>query len=506
MLKLFKNHRFITGLAICIFVAFSIYAFLSLYKTSDYSYEVVSKRNLQSGISASGQVKPVKGVDLGFERSGKVAHVYVSVGDKVKRGQVIAELTTDDLTADRDQAKAALAAVRAQASVQQTQALNSNLSTTEAEKNLADKILASYTTADDIIRTQIGQLFVNPNSNNPKLNFDVSNSQLVINIENQRVVLNDVLNKLNNVANNISTSSQVISADILARSTLLEIKDFVAYLAEALNNSTASPSVSVTQLATWKTMIANNRAAINTAVANLTAAEEKYTNAKSASNVSNQIISNGSNTSVTDAQIAQAQAVLEKAESQLSKAYLTAPFSGVITRLDVKEGEIIAANMPLAISSPLVSMISNDNFQVDFFVSEIQVVKIKTGDMATTTLDAFGTNSPFLAKVVSVDPAETLQNGVPSYKVSVQFVDSDIRIKSGMNANISISIIKKDNVLAVPTSAIIKNGSDNFIMLKNDNRKETVMTKVETGIVDNDGYVEILSGLNDGQKVAVFNK
>jgi RND family efflux transporter MFP subunit len=500
MLKIIKHHLFLASLAIIIIIGFSFYAFVSLFGSSDYTYESVIKRDIQSGISASGQVKAARSVDLGFERSGKVEKVSVSVGDRVQQGQIIANLISDDAVADRDQAKAALATVMAQASIQKTQADNSVLTLSDAEKNLSDKLLSSYTTVDDVVRTQIGQMFNNPDSTSPHLIFNANNFQLVIDIENQKAELSTDINKLYLATKNISSDSELVLADNLSRSVLLKVKDFVADLADALNNSVANGIVTSAQISLWKTMVANNRSVINTALTSLTSAETNYTVSKSASNVSNQLISSGTDLSVSEAQIAQAKAVLEKAEAQLNKIYLRAPFSGVITKVDAKEGQLVTANVPM------ISMISADNYQVDIYVSELQVVQTKVGDDANVTLDAYGTGVNFPAKVISIDPSETIKNGVASYKITVQFVKSDQQIKSGMNSNVEISISKKSNALSIPVSAVIRNGLDSFVVTKDENTKKTIMTKIKTGISDSQGYIEVTEGLNEGQQVAVFNK
>jgi len=149
-------------------------------------------------------------------------------------------------------------------------------------------------------------------------------------------------------------------------------------------------------------------------------------------------------------------------------------------------------------------MISNSNYQIDSYVSEIEVAKLKVGQIATTTIDAYGLDTPFVTKIVSVAPASTIQNGVASYKITLQFEKPDARIKSGMNSNSYIIISSKENVIAVPEESIIKKDSDEYVIVSDSLSKKQEYRKVITGITGG-GYVEITSGLSEGESIVSFN-
>jgi RND family efflux transporter MFP subunit len=77
------------------------------------------RRDLDSVVKATGVVRPVVGaeVKVGSRASGVVERLHVQVGDRVERGQLLAELDTRELAARRDQAAAALRSARAQAAL-----------------------------------------------------------------------------------------------------------------------------------------------------------------------------------------------------------------------------------------------------------------------------------------------------------------------------------------------------------------------------------------------------
>ena len=62
-----------------------------------------------------------------------------------------------------------------------------------------------------------------------------------------------------------------------------------------------------------------------------------------------------------------------------------------------------------------------------------------------------------------VDPAETIIDGVATYKTTLQFTDEDVRIKSGMTANVDITGLEKKDVLAVPQRAVFARAGHRFV-------------------------------------------
>ena len=80
-------------------------------------------------------------------------------------------------------------------------------------------------------------------------------------------------------------------------------------------------------------------------------------------------------------------------------------------------------------------------------------------------------------------------------------------IKPGMTANLTILVATKDNVLAVPASAIIDNNGQESIRVIDDPKKNTYHSvTIETGLQADGGLVEIKSGLNEGQLIVTYLK
>jgi len=197
------------------------------------------------------------------------------------------------------------------------------------------------------------------------------------------------------------------------------------------------------------------------------------------------------------AQIKQAESNVNNFEIQLTKSAIRSPINGIITKQDAKIGEIISANLTI------VSLMSENKFQIEANVAEVDIAKIKIDNNAKITLDAYGSDVLFRAKIVSIDPAEIIIEGVPTYKVTLLLTEEDGRLKSGMTANIDILAQSKENIIAIPQRAVItKDTGDKAVqILLNDNTIKEV--PVKTGLRGSDGNIEITEGLNEGDKIVV---
>ncbi len=446
-------------------------------------------------VSVTGTVKPSQSVDLAFEKTGKVARVNAEVGDKVFAGQVLVTLVNGDIAAQLDQAKAAVAEQQAklnelkigtrpeEINIQQVKVNN-------ARADLADKIEDAYTKSDDAVRNKADQVFSNPKTANPQLNnYLGTESSLKMDIEWRRVLIESLLNSW-------KSSGSVDAAT--AKKNLNEVKAFLDKVALAVNNTTANSNLSQTTLDTWKADISTGRTNVNTAIVNLASAESTLADEENelvldkAGNTPEQIANQ-------EAKVEQARANVKNYEAQLAKTIIWSPINGVVTKQDAKLGEIVGANVVL------ISVISQNQYQIETNVPEADVAKVKVGDSAEITLDAYGSDTFFKTKVVKIDPGETMVEGVATYKTTLQFLKEDERVKSGMTANINILTSQKENVIVVPQRAVItKNGEKFLNVLGDDGATGEVL--VETGLRGSDGNIEIISGINEGDKIITSAK
>jgi len=166
---------------------------------------------------------------------------------------------------------------------------------------------------------------------------------------------------------------------------------------------------------------------------------------------------------------------------------------GIVTKVAAKVGEIVSAGVVQ------ISVLSSAKFEIEVNVPEADIAKIKIGDRASVTLDAYGSDVFFDTQVVKIDPAETIVEGVATYKITLQFTHEDELVKSGMTANIDILTAKREQALIVPQRLVmIKNGKKSVLILVGQTVQEVI---IETGLRGSDGNTEILAGLKEGDLV-----
>ena len=113
--------------------------------------------------------------------------------------------------------------------------------------------------------------------------------------------------------------------------------------------------------------------------------------------------------------------------------------------------------------------------------------------------NAYGDGVEFFATVAAIDPAETIRDGVSTYRSILEFSNDDPRVRVGMTANITITTAEKENVIAIPRAVVMDDGNGQYVYVK---EGESIGTRqVTTGLVSSLGTIEITSGLEEGDVV-----
>jgi HlyD family secretion protein len=503
------------GVAVLVVVGF--FAGTSYFKKekSGVDFIVVEKSNLVQEVSVTGSIKPADEVELGFEISGKVSSVKVDVGDKVYAGQTAVKLYSGDLQAKLLRAKANLAVEKAnlakleagtrieEINIQKVKVENARTALLDAKKDVLNKLRDAYSKSDDAVRSKVDQLFSNPRSTNPKLDIIISNNQLETDIESGRLEVEQMLVSWGNDLGTLSLGSDLLSFVSTTDDNLSEIRNFLDNVALAVNSLTESADMSQTVIDGYKTDIWTARTNENIATTNITASQEKLRTALSSLALAQNELAlkeapaTNEDIAAQQARVLSADASVKDALAGLAKTIIRSPISGVVTNVDIKVGEIISPN------TSLVSVISDNDFEIDANIAESDIAKISLGDSANVTLDAYGDGVVFNAIVTKIDPAETVIEGVPTYKTTFSLLPDGKSVKSGMTANIDILTDKRTDIIAVPARAVKVSDGEKIVKVI-DNSEVITERKVETGLRGSDGRIEILSGVKEGEKVITF--
>ena len=216
-----------------------------------------------------------------------------------------------------------------------------------------------------------------------------------------------------------------------------------------------------------------------------------------------------------EAQVSSAKAALSAAQQQLqvaeatAKQYaalssysrITAPFAGVVTNRYADTGALVAAGTSSSTqATPVVRLAQVSVLRLCLPVPESVSAQIHLGDPVMVHVGAL--NRDIQGKVSRF--ADSLDVQTRTMETEIDFDNRDGHLIPGMYAKTSLSLAERKNALAVPLEAVERNGDDATVLAVN---SQTVLEerRVKLGIED-DGRVEVVSGLTDGDRVVIGNR
>ena len=209
-------------------------------------------------------------------------------------------------------------------------------------------------------------------------------------------------------------------------------------------------------------------------------------------------------------QVVQANEQVKKAQTNLGYATITSPIDGVVLSKAVEEGQTVAASF----NTPELFTIAKDltNMQVVANVDEADIGGVKTGERVTFTVDAYPEDT-FQGYVTQVRQEATTTNNVVTYEVVISAPNSDLKLKPGLTASVTIYTFERSGVLCIPTKALRFTPTQETIgkqrKLQDCEGKSKVWTlegnvvkahPVRLGMSD-DTHTEIISGAGKGMEI-----
>ena len=205
-----------------------------------------------------------------------------------------------------------------------------------------------------------------------------------------------------------------------------------------------------------------------------------------------------------------AQSTLEEANSDANETIITAPISGVV----VGEPKTAGTMAVQGSDNPTVIMRIADlsKKQIKAKVDETDIGNIRIGQEATFTVDAF-TDKKFTARVSKISQTDVTNSwdtsssasssssgtSVIYYYVTLDVDDPENLLLPAMTARVVINTADRNDALVVPLSTLKTDSAGSYVLVLMDDGTQE-QRHVETGIYS-DEYVEILSGLSEGERV-----
>lgn len=195
----------------------------------------------------------------------------------------------------------------------------------------------------------------------------------------------------------------------------------------------------------------------------------------------------------SQAQVKELKATLALAKIQVADSTVSAPIGGIIAQKFVEEGDVVTPTSQMK-GAPLVVIVDMDRVKVVVNVIEKDIARVKIGQEARVELDAYPDKS-FRGKVSNISPVVDPLSRTASVEIEVP--NPERLLKPGMFARVEIIVREKKDALQVRKEALIK-GDKVFVA----EGEKASLRQVRVGIKEGE-WVEILSGLREGDKVVV---
>jgi HlyD family secretion protein len=476
--------------------------------------------DLSASATASGQLEAQQEADLMMSASGQVEQVYVEIGDEVMAGDPLVKIESDALerllqsaeqtykiqeanlaelmdgpsSSDVKSAEAAVAGAQAQLEdlldgprIEEIDAAQANVRAAEANvwnaSEQVDQVLAGATQADivsaeaSLLAAQVQQeAMEEAHQNIVDACFEFPDGSEICPLYGP---IEEQVRADKEAADAAYKSAQAQYDALVGDPDVNVLAAARANLAAAQARQDAAQAQldllltgpDEAQIAGAKTQLAQAQASL--AALNRGATEEQLTIAR--------------------AQLEQARIAKEKAEKDLSKATLVAPFDGVVTAVRIVQGELT--------SGPVVSLVNHHSLEVVLDVDEFDIGYITVGQPAVVSLETWP-DEELEGSVVSIAPEAEIGGDIVTFQVHLSLDAGDLPIRSGMTANADLVTANRKDVLLVPNRAISIDrtaGKYYVNLLEND---QIDQVEVTIGLRDN-RYTEITAGLAVGDRVVI---
>ena len=500
--------RFLPILLIVVVIGGAIFAFGAVRARqaretalANLQTEIAVRGPLIATVGATGVVRSSQSAVLTWQTSGTVDEVNARVGDSVEAGQPLAAIRQTTLPqnvilaqADLVNAQKALEDLQ-NTGLQEAQALKAvedaqqaldDAKNPELQQALALQAIADATKAVEnaerqltIVTTQADQASI-----------DAQKAQVIL-AENALDRAKDQFEPYENkpednliranLQANLSAAQQRYDAAVRQLNALLSTGDPLDIAVAEANLETARAKLLEAERDYDRVKDGASLAEVALLEAQLADAQENYTDILDGPNADD---------------LAAAQARVAAAQATLDSAFITAPFNGVLSEVPVKPGDLVS---PGTVAFKLDDL---SRLFVDVEVSEVDINRVKIGQDATLFFDAVLAKE-YHGKVIEVALVGSTVQGVVSFKVTVELLDSDENVRPGMTAGVNLVVSQLEDVLLVPNRAVRVVDGERVVYIVDEATSLPVSVPIELG-ASSDTQSEVAGGgLSEGDEIVL---
>lgn len=434
-------------------------------QTSQSTLKTATARRGDITLSASGTgtLQPATQIQLGFGTSGKLITLNVKAGDKVKQGQLLAELDNTAQQIQYQQAKRTLAEMTSAAAIAQ------------AEQDLANASSNVNTTQNTLV------YLISPN---------------VYYWEQQVAAAQTALDQLKAEAGSSPTSDQQKKIDEAA-SKLKNYQDRLKGTWAGYQQNYVPNNFTVIQRnAQTRTSSKVVQAPTDAEIA---AAEAAYTQAKASVQEAQWYLDTLNGKDIPDnatganlTTFENAQLSLKSAEASLKATQIYAPISGTVMSVSAQLGDTVSSSVILVVADL-------SRLYLKTYVDQSDYAMFKVGSDASIVFDALP-DQTFTGKVIQVDPELDTSSGTAVVSGLVELAPTDADLLMGMGASVDIIAGQAQNAVIIPVAALREYAPGKYSVFVVENGKLNVRN-VEIGLKDLVN-AQVISGLQAGEVVS----
>jgi len=519
-------------LIIISFILFLILIFLLLGRRNEVIETLlVSRGEVKEEIFESGVVKKGEEINLSFRLGGRIKDIYANEGSRVNKNDLLVKIDDSDLLIQIEKAQASLriaeldfdkiktGTAQQNISIFETALKNARSNFSFAELNLKDtekivdaKMTGLYNDAFIVVNNSAVQMeavsnIINEISRKYFTGFWIPKTGTGININTSIKNRFEEIKKQSDILKENPSSEEVIKSLEITEKHLKDTStDLVTFLNlfddPIYNNiSKIDSDLLFSQREIVNKMISSVSSIRNSIITSTLSNTHEINLAKSKLSSTKGILNQAENEFLmvqaarqenvkqVEARIKQAKAEVDLLKQSLEETSIRAPFDGVVLRNYYQPNEVVQFGIPV------ISILPDDDYYIEVNVYEGDIARVKIGNSVEIEIVAFP-NKIILGEVTFIDGAPLIIDGVVYYKLLISMKEFPEGMFSGMTADITITVNKKENVLYIP-EIILERGISkfNFFVLKNGKQEKR---EVEIGLRGTNEKVEILSGLEEG--------
>ena len=466
---------------------------------ASYQTATVETRNITRSLSSSGTLQPADSYTVSTLVSGEILSDTFEEEDQVEKGQLLYTLDSSG------------------ASNSQTQAQNSY---TQAQTNYQQAVAAKYPTAD--LSGTVSEVYVKNGdtvSAGTELMRIVGDNHIYLTGlfpyaspsdfyigQTATIYINGFAGTTTGTVTAVSTSTfttssgqQAVSVQVKASNPGLVTSDYTAtiYVGSYASYGQTSINLGTSSVVTAE---ASGKISGLSWLAGDTISEGDRICTITGNSVDNSIQN-------AEINVENAQSSLENAKETLDDYSITAPISGEVVTKNAKAGDKIEGGS----DGTLCVIYDLSYLEMTMNIDELDISDVAVGQEVQITADAVE-GTTYTGVVTKVSVAGTTSGGITTYPVTVRIDETD-GLRPGMNVDAEIILDSAEDVLAIPSGAVNRG---NTVLITADSPSAAnaldqeapegyVYVEVETGISDN-SYVQILSGLQEGDTVAYVTR